>query len=118
MLSQEKIYDVSEDLNIHYTLNSVGIFLLHLSNLKCIDISQVYLQLEHLSRQDPPYKSVAALNCIILGCANIWDLDRAYQTFEAICSPFKLTPDIHSYNALMYAFGKLKKVILQCFFSL
>lgn len=95
----------------------LGIFLWHHFNLKRIDISQVYLQLEHLSCQDPPYKSVAALNCIVLGCANIWDLDRAYQTFEAISSPFGLTPDIHSYNALMYAFGKLKKVILH-FFSL
>ena len=71
---------------------------------------QVYFQLENLSRADPPYKSVAALNCVVLGCANIWDLDRAYQTFEAIGSSFGLTPDVHSYNALMYAFGKLKKV--------
>ena len=78
--------------------------------LYCKIIYQVYFQLENLSRADPPYKSVAALNCVILGCANIWDLDRAYQTFEAIGSSFGLTPDIHSYNALMYAFGKLKKV--------
>ncbi|KAJ0095823.1 hypothetical protein Patl1_16671 [Pistacia atlantica] len=73
-------------------------------------LDSVYFQLENLSNADPPYKSVTALNCIILGCANIWDLDRAYQTFEAISSSFGLTPDIHSYNALMYAFGKLKKV--------
>ncbi|XP_031274453.1 pentatricopeptide repeat-containing protein At1g26460, mitochondrial [Pistacia vera] len=72
-------------------------------------LDAVYFQLENLSNADPPYKSVTALNCIILGCANIWDLDRAYQTFEAIGSSFGLTPDIHSYNALMYAFGKLKK---------
>ncbi|KAK3222874.1 hypothetical protein Dsin_009899 [Dipteronia sinensis] len=72
-------------------------------------LDSVYFQLENLSRSDPPYKSVAALNCVILGCANIWDLDRAYQTFEAIGASFGLTPDIHSYNALMYAFGKLKK---------
>lgn len=70
----------------------------------------MYFQLENLSHADPPYKSVAALNCIILGCANIWDLDRAYQTFEAIGSSFGLTPNIHSYNALMFAFGRLKKV--------
>uniref|UniRef100_A0A2P2ML66 Pentatricopeptide repeat-containing protein At1g26460 n=1 Tax=Rhizophora mucronata TaxID=61149 RepID=A0A2P2ML66_RHIMU len=73
-------------------------------------LDSVYFQLENLSRAEPPYKSVAALNCIILGCANIWDLDRAYQTFEAIGSSFGLTPDIHSYNALMFAFGRLKKV--------
>ncbi|KAJ8774534.1 hypothetical protein K2173_016980 [Erythroxylum novogranatense] len=72
-------------------------------------LDSVYFQLENLSRAETPYKSVAALNCIILGCANIWDLDRAYQTFEAIGSSFGLTPDIHSYNALMYAFGRLKK---------
>lgn len=72
-------------------------------------LDSVYFQLEILSRADPPYKSVAALNCVILGCANIWDLDRAYQTFEAIGSTFGLTPNIHSYNALMCAFGKLKK---------
>lgn len=72
-------------------------------------LDSVYFQLENLSKADPPYKSVAALNCIVLGCANIWDLDRAYQTFEAISSSFGLTPDIHSYNALMCAFGKLKK---------
>ncbi|GAV57437.1 PPR_2 domain-containing protein [Cephalotus follicularis] len=72
-------------------------------------LDSVYYQLENLSRSDPPYKSVAALNCVILGCANIWDLDRAYETFEAIGSKFGLTKDIHSYNALMYAFGKPKK---------
>ncbi|KAM7250722.1 hypothetical protein ACFE04_022605 [Oxalis oulophora] len=72
-------------------------------------LDSVYFQLEKLSGADPPYKSVAAMNCIVLGCANIWDLDRAYQTFEAMSSSFGLTPDIHSYNALMHAFGRLKK---------
>lgn len=72
-------------------------------------LDSVYYQLENLSQADPPYKSVAALNCIILGCSNTWDVDRAYQTFEAISSSFGLIPDTHSYNALMYAFGKLKK---------
>ncbi|XP_027360241.1 pentatricopeptide repeat-containing protein At1g26460, mitochondrial isoform X2 [Abrus precatorius] len=72
-------------------------------------LDNVYFQLENLNRGENPYKSVAALNCVILGCANVWDLDRAYQTFESIGSTFGLTPDIHSYNGLMYAFGKLKK---------
>lgn len=78
---------------------------------------QVYVQLENLSRADPPYKSVAALNCVVLGCANTWDLDRAYETFEAITEKIGLAPDIHSYNALMCAFGKLKKVSMpfSCF---
>ncbi|VFQ72380.1 unnamed protein product [Cuscuta campestris] len=72
-------------------------------------LDTVYYQLENLSRAEIPYKSVAALNCVILGCANIWDIDRAYQTFTAIDSSFGLTPDIHSYNALIHAFGKLGK---------
>ena len=72
--------------------------------------SQVYFQLENLSKADPPYKSIAALNCVILGCANIWDVDRAYQTFSAIEESFGLSPDVHSYNALICAFGKLGKV--------
>ncbi|XWS64193.1 hypothetical protein CRYUN_Cryun06bG0165200 [Craigia yunnanensis] len=79
-------------------------------------LDSVYYQLENLSRADSPYKSVAALNCIILGCGNIWDIERAYQTFDAISSSFGLTPDIHSYNALIYAFGKLKKVCI-CYLS-
>ncbi|KAK4479825.1 hypothetical protein RD792_015365 [Penstemon davidsonii] len=72
-------------------------------------LDSVYYQLENLSKADPPYKSVAALNCIILGCANIWDVERAYLTFSSIESTFGLTPDIHSYNALICAFGKLSK---------
>ncbi|KAI0516515.1 hypothetical protein KFK09_009192 [Dendrobium nobile] len=47
---------------------------------------------------------------ILIGCANIWDLDRANETFEAIAEKIGLTLDIHSYNALMCAFGKVKKV--------
>ncbi|GER31850.1 pentatricopeptide repeat-containing protein [Striga asiatica] len=72
-------------------------------------LDMVYHQLEILTRNDPPYKSIAALNCVILGCANIWDLDRAYQTFNAITAIFGLTPNLHSYNALLFAFGKLSK---------
>lgn len=74
-----------------------------------VTLDSVYYQLEKLSQAESPYKSTAALNCIILGCANTWDVDRAYQTFTAISDTFGLTPDIHSYNALMYAFGKLQK---------
>ncbi|KAL7194108.1 hypothetical protein ACSBR1_034509 [Camellia fascicularis] len=80
------------------------------SDLGNDSVSVVYYQLENLSQADPPYKSVAALNCIILGCANTWDVDRAYQTFEAIDGAFGLIPNIHSYNALKCAFVKLNMV--------
>ncbi|XP_059648773.1 pentatricopeptide repeat-containing protein At1g26460, mitochondrial [Cornus florida] len=76
-----------------------------------VTLDSVYYQLENLRQADRPYTSVAALNCVILGCANIWDVDRAYQTFNAIGSSFDLMPDIHSYNSLMHAFGKLNKTI-------
>ncbi|CAL9066167.1 unnamed protein product [Musa banksii] len=74
----------------------------------------VYIQLENLSRAHPLYKSVAALNCVILGCASIWDLDLAYETFEAISEKIGVTPDVHSYNALMCVFGKLRKTTEAC----
>ncbi|GFP87314.1 pentatricopeptide repeat-containing protein at1g26460 mitochondrial [Phtheirospermum japonicum] len=72
-------------------------------------LDSVYYKLETLSQADQPYKSVAALNCVILGCANTWDVDRAYQTFHAIDSTFGLTANVHSYNALICSFGKLNK---------
>ncbi|THU44495.1 hypothetical protein C4D60_Mb02t07980 [Musa balbisiana] len=74
----------------------------------------VYIQLENLSRAHPLYKSVAAFNCVILGCANIWDLDLAYETFEAISEKIGTTPDVHSYNALMCVFGKLRMTTEAC----
>ncbi|GMP96626.1 hypothetical protein CsSME_00045174 [Camellia sinensis var. sinensis] len=55
-------------------------------------ITLVYYQLENLSQADPPYKSVAALNCIILG---------------SIDGAFGLIPNTYSYNALKCAFVKL-----------
>jgi pentatricopeptide repeat protein len=72
-------------------------------------LDDVYFQLETLHTADDPYKSIAALNCVIVGCANTWDVDRTYQTFNAIDSEFGLTPNIHSYNGLISAFGKLRK---------
>ncbi|KAK1379475.1 Pentatricopeptide repeat-containing protein [Heracleum sosnowskyi] len=75
----------------------------------CETLDSVYYLLEGWSKKSPPCKSVAALNCIILGCANIWDAERAYQTFESISTTFGLTPDINSYNSLICAFGKLNE---------
>jgi Na+-transporting NADH:ubiquinone oxidoreductase subunit NqrE len=63
-----------------------------------------------LKLSDPVPVPLAAINCVILGCANIWDVDRAYQTFESIGSTFGLRPDVHSINALLEAFGKNRKV--------
>lgn len=75
---------------------------------------QVYLELEKWTQAEKPYRSVAAINCVLLGCANIWDLDRAYETFQAM-DKIGMIPDIHSYNALLYAFGKHQKVLYHYF---
>ncbi|XP_027100382.1 pentatricopeptide repeat-containing protein At1g26460, mitochondrial-like [Coffea arabica] len=96
-----------EDLFSPFT--SLNPLVLACSNKGFATLDEVYYQLENLSQANPPYKSVAALNCVVLGCANIWDVDRAYQTFSAIDASFGLTPDIHSYNSLICAFGKLNK---------
>ncbi|KAK1367217.1 Pentatricopeptide repeat-containing protein, mitochondrial [Heracleum sosnowskyi] len=66
-------------------------------------IDSIYYQLEDSNKENPRYKSVAALNCLILGCANIGDTVRAWQTFESIGSTFGLTPDVDSYNCLICA---------------
>lgn len=100
--------EVKEDLFSPFT--SLHPLVVACSKNSFMTLDSVYYQLENLSQQaDRPYKSVAALNCIILGCANTWDDVRAYQTFEAISDIFKLTPNIHSYNSLISVFGKLKK---------
>ncbi|GLJ15817.1 hypothetical protein SUGI_0260860 [Cryptomeria japonica] len=98
-----------EDLELFSPFSSLNPLVRACSNGGFASLDAVYFQLENLSIADPPYKSVAALNCIILGCANIWDLDRAFQTFEAIEKKFDLSADVHSYNALMSAFGKMKQ---------
>ncbi|KAF3323375.1 pentatricopeptide repeat-containing protein [Carex littledalei] len=76
-------------------------------------LDAVYLELEKWCQAEKPYKSIAALNCVLLGCANIWDLDRAYETFQAL-EKIGVTPNIHSYNALLYAFGKHQKTTEAC----
>ncbi|KAJ7529093.1 hypothetical protein O6H91_15G033700 [Diphasiastrum complanatum] len=53
--------------------------------------------------------ALASINCIILGCSNAWDVDRAYQTFQSIGSVFALRPDVHSYNALIAGLAKTKQ---------
>lgn len=88
--------------------NSLNPLVLACSKKSFVGLDAVYYQLEAFNRDsEKPYKSLAALNCLILGCANIWDLDRAYQTFNSIDSTFGLTPNVHSYNALICAFKKL-----------
>ncbi|KAL7243435.1 hypothetical protein ACSBR1_015765 [Camellia fascicularis] len=100
--------EAEEDLLSPFT--SLYPLVMACSNDGFVTLDSFYYQLENLSQADPPYKSVAALNCIILGCANTWDVDRAYQTFEAIDGAFGLIPNIHSYNALKCAFVNFSRI--------
>ncbi|XP_024521516.1 pentatricopeptide repeat-containing protein At1g26460, mitochondrial-like [Selaginella moellendorffii] len=70
-----------------------------------LDAAYYKLEEAHTKKQGV---SIAAINCVIQGCANLWDSERAYQTFEAIESVFGLRPDIHSCNALLHALGRTK----------
>lgn len=70
---------------------------------------QAYFTLAEMHSAGQPVP-LAAVNCVVMGCANVWDADRAYQTFDAIGSTFGLRPDVHSINALLDAFGKNRKV--------
>ncbi|EPS71121.1 hypothetical protein M569_03636 [Genlisea aurea] len=100
---------IHEDDDLFSPFSSLNPLVLACSRNGFATLDFVYYQLENVSRDEGSHKSISSLNCVILGCANIWDVDRAYQTFNAIAATFGLTPNIHSYNALICAFGKLGK---------
>ncbi|XP_074352026.1 pentatricopeptide repeat-containing protein At1g26460, mitochondrial-like [Apium graveolens] len=81
----------------------------------CGTLDYIYYGLEELSKENPQYKSLAALNCLILGYAKVGDETRALQTFEAIGTTFGLTLDIDSYNCLISAYlrGEESQELLQ-----
>ncbi|KAK1373436.1 hypothetical protein POM88_029629 [Heracleum sosnowskyi] len=67
-------------------------------------ISEILKFLEALRKDNPHHKFLAGLNCLILVYANIKDVVGAMITFRAISNSFGLTHDIHSYNAIIYAY--------------
>ncbi|KAL2613263.1 hypothetical protein R1flu_024955 [Riccia fluitans] len=71
-------------------------------------LDAAYYKLAEMHGQGKPV-ALAAINCVIQGCSNIWDYDRAYQTFESIGTTFGLIPDVHSCNALLDVFGKNRR---------
>ncbi|GBG92517.1 hypothetical protein CBR_g55790 [Chara braunii] len=56
--------------------------------------------------------SLAAINCIIAGCSNVHDMDRAFQTFEEISRTFGMAPNVHTYNALIDGCAKTKQIAM------
>jgi len=97
-----------EELEILSPFSSLRPLVLSLTQLGPAGLDGAYFKLAEMHGKGEPVP-LAAINCVILGCAKIWDADRAYQTFESIDGTFGLRPDVHSINALLEAFGKNKK---------
>ncbi|CAI5999706.1 unnamed protein product [Closterium sp. NIES-64] len=54
--------------------------------------------------------ALAALNCVVAGCAMQRDVGRAQLTFDEITRTFQLQPDTHSFNALMECYSGVADV--------
>lgn len=106
--SMEKEYASAINTDVFSPFTSLRPFALGCARGGSATLDAAYFKLEGLaSTYQVP---LSALNCVILGCANVWDIDRAYQTFEAIRSVFGLMPNVHSCNALIDGFAKMRKV--------
>lgn len=106
--AMEKEYASAVNTEVFSPFTSLRPFVLGVARGGSATLDASYFKLEAMAAtyQVP----LSAINCVILGCANVWDIDRAYQTFEAIRSVFGLMPNVHSCNALIEGFAKMKKV--------
>lgn len=68
------------------------------------------MQLKDLSVENPQFRFTSALNCIILYYANIKKDGEAQNVFDAITDAFGSTPNIDSYNAMIFAYKNVNKV--------
>eukprot|EP00250_Pteridium_aquilinum_P017730 c23757_g1_i1 orf=432-2474(+) len=106
--SMEKEYASAINTDTFSPFTSLKSFVLGVARGGSATLDAAYFKLEGMaSTHQVP---LSAINCVILGCANVWDIDRAYQTFEAIRSVFGLMPNVHSCNALIDGFAKMRKV--------
>lgn len=106
--SMEKEYASAINTDVFSPFTSLRPFVLGCARGGSATLDAAYFKLEQMaSTYQVP---LSAINCVILGCANVWDIDRAYQTFEAIRSVFGLMPNVHSCNALIDGFAKMRKV--------
>lgn len=104
----EKDYASETSTDVFSPFTSLRPFVLGCARSGSATLDAAYFKLEGMAamHQVP----LSAINCVILGCSNAWDIDRAYQTFEAIRSVFGLMPNVHSCNALIDGFAKMRKV--------
>lgn len=106
--AMEAAYGSEANTEVFSPFSSLRPFVLGCARGGCATLDTAYFKIEGmLATQQVP---LSAINCIILGCSNVWDIDRAYQTFEAIRSAFGLMPNVHSCNALIDGFGKMRKI--------
>ncbi|BBM99999.1 protein MpPPR_7 [Marchantia polymorpha subsp. ruderalis] len=100
--------EYAADTNIFSPFTSLRPLVLACTRGGAAALDAAYYKLAEMHAAGKPV-ALAAINCVIQGCSNIWDYDRAYQTFEAIGTTFGLMPDVHSCNALLDVFGKNRK---------
>lgn len=106
--SMEKEHPSAINTDVFSPFSSLRPFVLGCARGGSATLDAAYFKLEGMA---PTYQvPLSAINCVILGCANVWDIDRAYQTFEAIRSVFGMMPNVHSCNALIDGFAKMRKV--------
>ncbi|KAH7433878.1 hypothetical protein KP509_07G090700 [Ceratopteris richardii] len=106
MMEKEYISAINSEVFSPFT--SLRPFVLGVARAGTATLDASYFKLEALASSNAA--PLSAINCVILGCANVWDIDRAYQTFEAIRSVYGLMPNVHSCNALIEGFAKMRKV--------
>lgn len=81
----------------------------------CICVTQITMtvlfstfQLE-MRRQSPDRRAPRlALNTVVAASGRSGFLDRAFATFSEFSDRFGVTPDVHSYNSLLYAVSRSK----------
>ncbi|CAI7740704.1 unnamed protein product [Closterium sp. NIES-54] len=94
-----------EELNPFTSLRPLTLALC--SNVDVLD--KGYSTLESMHAQGEVV-ALAALNCVVAGCAMQRDVGRAQLTFDEITRTFQLQPDTHSFNALMDCYSGVADV--------
>ncbi|CAI5492353.1 unnamed protein product [Closterium sp. Naga37s-1] len=94
-----------EELNPFTSLRPLTLALC--SNVDVLD--KGYSTLESMHEQGEVV-ALAALNCVVAGCAMQRDVGRAQLTFDEITRTFQLQPDTHSFNALMECYSGVADV--------
>lgn len=66
-------------------------------------------QLKSTRKTHPNLKYTNSLNCVVLQYTNRGEYERAQDTFDMI-DEFGSTPNVNSYNCLIFAYGEVDEV--------